>query len=179
MVVRQVTRLLTVCMFVWGSTLSVFGQDRSQRQEEEETLAVRPVVVTATKADQPVTQVTSAVEVIQGEALEQRKIRTVADALRLAQGMVLFQTGGPGTSALARMRGAASEHTLVLIDGAIVNSPTTGSFDFANLTAENIDRIEILRGAQSMLWGSDALGGVVNIITKKGAGPPKASGFFE
>ncbi|MER3423342.1 MAG: Vitamin B12 transporter BtuB, partial [Nitrospiraceae bacterium] len=77
--------------------------------------------------------------------------------------------------ATVRIRGANAAHTLVLIDGAIVNSPTSGEFNFANLTAENVERIEILRGAQSMLWGSDAIGGVINIITKRGTGKPTAS----
>src|SRR5207249_4855480 len=105
--------------------------------------------------------------------------KTVVDALRLAQGVAVFSNGGPGTSANARIRGAKAEHTLVLIDGTIVNDPATGAFDFANLTADNIERIEILRGAQSMLWGADAIGGVINIITKKGSGKPTATAFVE
>ncbi|MGE3151579.1 MAG: TonB-dependent receptor plug domain-containing protein [Nitrospiraceae bacterium] len=145
----------------------------------EEPLEVGEVVVSATKTPLPVAQVTSAVEVIKGEDLEQRKFRTVVDALRLSQGTAVFSNGGPGTNATVRIRGANSAQTLVLIDGAIVNSPTSGDFNFANLTAENIDRIEILRGAQSMLYGSDAIGGVINIITKRGAGRPTGSAFVE
>lgn len=147
--------------------------------EVEEPLEVRDVVISATKTPIPVTQVTSAVEVIDGEELQQKKIKTVVDALRLAQGLAVFSNGGPGTSANVRIRGAKAEHTLVLIDGTIVNDPATGAFDFANLTTDNIERIEILRGAQSMLWGADAIGGVINIITKKGSGKPTASAFFE
>jgi vitamin B12 transporter len=124
-------------------------------------------------------QVTSAVEVITGEELEQKKIRTVIDALRLAQGIAAFSNGGPGTNATVRIRGANAAHTLVLIDGTIVNSPTSGDFNFANLTAKNIERTEILRGAQSMLYGSDAIGGVINIFTKRGSGKPTASAFVE
>jgi vitamin B12 transporter len=77
------------------------------------------------------------------------------------------------------MRGGTPEQTLVLIDGAIVNSATIGSYDFANLTTDNIERIEILRGNQSMLWGSDAMGGVINITTKRGRDTPNVSGFSE
>jgi vitamin B12 transporter len=117
--------------------------------------------------------------VISGEELERKKIKTVIDALRLADGVFATSSGGPGTEATVKMRGAFARHTLVLIDGVIVNSPTTGAYDFANLTAENIDRIEILRGAQSMLYGSDAIGGVINIYTKKGSGKPTASAFME
>ncbi len=73
---------------------------------------------------------------------------------------------------IVRIRGSNSDQVLVLIDGAIMNSATIGNYDFANLTTDNIERIEILRGAQSMLWGADAMGGVINITTKKGVGGP-------
>ncbi len=147
--------------------------------DQSDVIETREVVVSATKTPIPVSQVTSAVEVITGKELEEKKIKTVVDALRLAQGLAVFSNGGPGTNASVRIRGANANHTLVLIDGAIVNSPTTGDFNFANLTAENIERIEILRGAQSMLYGSDAMGGVINIVTKKGTGSPTASAFVE
>lgn len=155
---------------------SVFAQEPA---EAEPILETREVVVSATKTPVPIGQVTSAVEVIKGEDLEKKKIKTVADALRLAQGVVIFSNGGPGTTANARIRGGKAEHTLVVIDGTIVNDPATGAFDFANLTTDNIESIEILRGAQSMLWGADAMGGVINITTKKGAGKPTASTFVE
>jgi len=147
--------------------------------EEPAPQVLEEVVVTATKTPVPVSQLTSAVEVIRGEELEQKKIKTVIDALRLAQSVMVTQNGGPGTLATVGIRGASTAQTLVLMDGTILNSPTAGQFDFANLTTDNIERIEILRGAQSMLWGSDAMGGVINIITKKGAGAPTASAFQE
>ncbi|TKB71999.1 MAG: TonB-dependent receptor [Nitrospira sp.] len=147
--------------------------------DQQDVIETREVVVSATKTPIPVSQVTSAVEIITGEELERKKIKTVIDGLRLAQGVFATSSGGPGTEATVKMRGAFARHTLVLIDGVIVNSPTTGAYDFSNLTAENIDRIEILRGAQSMLYGSDAVGGVINIYTKKGTGTPTASTFIE
>ncbi|HXF92334.1 MAG TPA: TonB-dependent receptor [Nitrospiraceae bacterium] len=147
--------------------------------EAEPTVKTEPVVISATKTPVPVSHVTSAVEVITEEDLQKQKLRTVVDALRLAQGLAVFSSGGPGTNATARIRGGSSAQTLVLIDGAIVNSPTLGEYNLANLTVDNIERIEILRGAQSMLWGSDAMGGVINIITKKGSGTPAVGGFFE
>src|SRR5437868_4431674 len=171
--------LFSVCAFLsFPVTWSVeaFGEEPAGT---EPVLETREVVVTATKTPVPVTQVTSAVEVIKGEDLEKKRIKTVADALRLAQGVVVFSNGGPGTSVNARIRGGKAEHTLVVIDGTIVNDPATGAFDFANLTTDNIENIEILRGAQSMLWGADAIGGVINITTKKGSGKPSASAFFE
>lgn len=147
--------------------------------DQPEVVQVPDVIVSATKTEIPAKQATSAVEVITGEELERKKIKTVIDGLRLAQGVFATSSGGPGTQASVKMRGAFARHTLVMIDGVIVNSPTDGAYNFANLSAENIDRIEILRGAQSMLYGSDAIGGVISIYTKKGAGKPTASAFIE
>lgn len=146
---------------------------------DEEPVKVDEVVVSATKTPTPVGQLTSAVEVISGEELANKKVRTVFEGLRLAQGLTAFQSGGPGNLATVQMRGTKSNHTLVMIDGVIVNSPTSGLFDFGGLSTDNIDRIEILRGAQSMLYGSDAIGGVIHIITKRGEGAPRASAFAE
>ncbi len=143
------------------------------------TIETREVVVSATKTPVPVTQLTSAVEIITEEDLKRRQIKMVSEALRLSQGLTVFSNGGPGTSTSVRIRGSNSDQVLVLIDGAIMNSATTGSFDFANLTTDNIERIEILRGAQSMLWGADAMGGVINITTKRGTGAPSVNAFFE
>lgn len=147
--------------------------------EQQEVIETREVVVTATKTEVPVQHVTSAVEVITGEQMQQRKLKTVAEALRWAQGLAVFQSGGPGTTVDARIRGGTPEQTLVLIDGAIVNSATVGFYDFSNLTTDNIERIEILRGNQSMLWGSDAMGGVINITTRRGRETPNISAFAE
>ncbi len=138
-----------------------------------------PVVVSATKTPVPLRQVTSAVEVVTEEDLQQRQVKTLLEAFRLTQGTAVLQNGGPGGIANVRMRGGTSSQTLVLIDGAIVNSATLGSFNFAHLTTDNIEKIEIVRGAQSTLWGADAMGGVINITTKRGRGPLKAGGFFE
>ncbi len=157
---------------------SAFAQDIAMA-DQQDSIEVPDVVVSATKTDIPAKHVTSAVEVITGEEMQQRKVRTVAEALRWAQGLSINQSGGPGTTVDVRMRGGTAEQTLVLIDGAIVNSGTTGAYNFADLTSDNIERIEILRGSQSMLWGSDAMGGVINITTKRGRDKPNVSGFAE
>jgi vitamin B12 transporter len=171
--------VFSVCAFfsipIIGSTLA-FGEEASDTKPVLET---REVIISATKAEIPVKQVTSAVEVITGDQMQQRKLKTVVEALRWAQGLSVNQSGGPGTAVDVRMRGGTPEQTLVMIDGAIVNSATIGSYDFANLTTDNIDRIEILRGNQSMLWGSDAMGGVINITTKRGRDTPNISAFSE
>jgi vitamin B12 transporter len=159
---------------MWSVT--AFGEEPAKT---EPVLETREVVISATKTPVPVTQLTSAVEVITGAELERRQVKTVVDALRLSQGVTVFSNGGPGTASSVRIRGSNSDQVLVIIDGAIMNSATLGNFNFANLTTDNIERIEILRGAQSMLWGADAMGGVINITTKKGAGAPSASAFVE
>ena len=127
------------------------GIKQTFAEEPAETapiLETREVIVSATKTEIPVKQVTSAVEVITGEQMQQRKLKTVAEALRWAQGLTVNQSGGPGTNVDVRMRGGTPEQTLVMIDGAIMNSATIGSYDFANLTTDNIERIEILMGNQ-------------------------------
>jgi vitamin B12 transporter len=171
--------LFSMCAFlsfpvIWSTV--AFGEEAS---DAEPVLETREVIVSATKTEIPVKQVTSAVEVITGDQMQQRKVKTVAEALRWAQGLSVNQSGGPGTTVDVRMRGGTPEQTLVMIDGAIVNSATIGSYDFANLTTDNIERIEILRGNQSMLWGSDAMGGVINITTKRGRDTPNISAFSE
>jgi len=175
-----VPRVLYVCALVLWTFAWVYPTSAQEvAMTDQPELHAPDVVISATKTEIPAKQVTSAVEVITGEDLQQRKIRTVAEALRWASGLAVFQSGGLGTTVGVRMRGGTPQQTLVLIDGAIVNSATDGSYDFANLTSDNIERIEILRGSQSMLWGSDAMGGVINITTKRGLEKPNISGFVE
>ena len=150
-----------------------------QRTAVSDVRTLDPVVVSATKTPVSLRQVTSAVEVLTEQDFTRRKVKTLLEVLRLSPGMAAFQNGGPGGVANVRIRGGNASQTLVLIDGAIVNSATTGAFDFANLTVDNVEKVEIVRGAQSTLWGSDAMGGVINVTTKRGRGPLKAGGFFE
>jgi vitamin B12 transporter len=119
----------------------------------------------------PLDQVGSAVSVVTGQDLQRQQVRTVHEALRSLPGVSVSQSGGPGSQTAVRLRGAESRHTLVVIDGVEVNTATDGAFDFSNLSAADIERIEVLRGPQSGLYGSGAIGGVVNITTKSGRGP--------
>lgn len=165
----------------WGVMMGwpVGAFPETDQPDEATVLKTEDVIISATKTPLPASQVTSAVEVMTGEELQRRQIKTVVDALRLSEGLTVFSNGGPGTSASVRIRGSNSDQVLVFIDGAIMNSATAGNFNFANLTTDNIERIEILRGAQSMLYGSDAMGGVINITTKKGDTTPSAGAFIE
>ena len=166
-------------VLLWAATAGVVTAQAEPTREAEPVQQLEEVVVTATKTPTPLSQVTSAVEVITEKELQTQNLKTVVDALRLSQGLAAFGSGGPGTELTVRMRGGSPSQTLVLIDGAIVNSTTLGYYSFANLTTDNIERIEILRGPQSMLWGGDAVGGVINMITKRGTDTPRVGGFFE
>lgn len=122
-----------VVVALWGIVVSAAGGYVTPVQaalEEEEPVKVEEVVVSATKTPTPVSHLTSSVEVISGEELSRKRMHTVFDGLRLAQGITAFQAGGPGNLATVQMRGTKSNHTMVLIDGVIVNSPTSGLFDF-------------------------------------------------
>ncbi|WP_421707237.1 TonB-dependent receptor plug domain-containing protein [Algihabitans sp.] len=128
---------------------------------------VPEVVVSASRVPLPSSAVGSAVTVITGEELENKQSRFVADVLREVPGVAVNRTGGFGGFTQVRIRGAEANHTLVLIDGMEVGDPFNGSeFDFSQLLTNNIERIEILRGAQSALYGSEAIGGVISITTK-------------
>lgn len=132
------------------------------------------VVVYGVRMQQAVTEVGSSVTIITADEIQARGFDFVVDALATAPGVTTNQNGTFGGSASVRIRGASSEQTLVIIDGVVVNDPTSpgGGYDFARLDPDNIERIEVLRGPQSTLWGTDAIGGVINIITKR---PTKGS----
>lgn len=115
----------------------------------------------------------SAVTVVSGAQLRARQIRHAGDALRSLPGVQLNRSGGFANLTQVRIRGAEANHTLVLIDGAEANTASEGEFDFSNLLAEDIARIEVIRGPQSGLYGSNALAGVINIVTNDGRGPAR------
>jgi vitamin B12 transporter len=119
----------------------------------------------------PLDRVGSAISVVTAQDLERQQVENAHDALRSLPGVSVSQQGTTGNLTVVRIRGAESRHTLVVIDGVEVNSGTDGFFDFSNLSAADVERIEVLRGPQSGLYGNSALGGVVSITTKSGRGP--------
>ncbi|HEX4150259.1 MAG TPA: TonB-dependent receptor plug domain-containing protein, partial [Pirellulales bacterium] len=133
------------------------------------------IVETPTRTDTAIGEVGSSISVITGEQIAQRNITNVVDALRTLPGLNVVQNGGPGRQAAVFIRGADSSQTKVLLDGIWMNDPSTPdrSFDFSSVSIDNIDRIEVIRGPQSSLYGSDAMGGVINIFTTRGKGPRK------
>ena len=145
---------------------------------EEEVTNLEEVVVTANRLETATGEVGSSITVITAKEIDQRQQKFLLGVLRSVPSIDVVQNGGPGSTTSVFMRGANSEHTLVLLDGIELNDPSVpgGGYDFANLPTDNIERIEILRGPQSTLYGSRAMGGVINIITRYGYGKP--SGFL-
>ncbi|TMA97558.1 MAG: TonB-dependent receptor [Deltaproteobacteria bacterium] len=141
-------------------------------EPQEPTLP--PVFVTSTRTETPLQQVTTSASVITAKDIQDQQAETVLEALRNVPGLDVVQSGSRGAATSVFIRGSESDHVLVLIDGVEVNSTTLGAFNFAHLTTDNVERIEILRGAGGTLYGSQAIGGVINIITKKGQGPLEA-----
>ena len=127
------------------------------------------ILVTGTRIEQTTAETGSTVRVIDAEEIAALGFSHALDAIATAPGVTVNQNGSFGGSATVRIRGASSGQTLVLIDGVSVNDASSpgGGFDFARLDSENIERIEILSGPQSTLWGTDAIGGVVSITTKR------------
>ena len=125
------------------------------------------VVVSASRVPLPAQETGSAVTVLTRQELEERGVRVVSDVLRDVPGLAVSRTGQVGAFTQIRMRGAEGNQTLVLVDGIEMNNPAGGSeFNMAHMMSADIARIEILRGPQSALYGSDAIGGVINIVTK-------------
>jgi len=135
--------------------------------------AVDQVVVTAGRASDKLSETPVSTTVITAETLRQRQAVVVSDLLSRTPGVTVTRNGGVGGSTQVRIRGAETDQTAVLIDGVKLNDPssTGGGYNFATLLAGDVDRIEVLRGPQSTLWGSQAIGGVVSMITKTPDGP--------
>src|SRR5256885_11917902 len=133
---------------------------------------VEQVVVSATRFDIPLDQSPASVSVISSEDIEQKQIERVSDALREVPGLSVVQTGTAGQLTSVFIRGLRSEHTQILLDGIPINQGLQGAFNFADLTTDDIDRIDVVRGPQSTIYGPRALAGVIQIFTKQGTGTP-------
>ena len=143
----------------------------------DDSAAIAPVVVTASRIPGTLADTTASVTIISQSDIAARSPASVTELLRQVPGMHVDQPGGRGSTSSVYIRGSDPNYTLVLMDGIVVNDPTNnrgGSFDFSTLDIEHIERIEIVRGPLSAVYGSNALGGVINIITREGE-PVRAS----
>ena len=132
------------------------------------------IVVSANRVETPARKVGSSITVISREEIERRHKTSVLELLRTVPGLEVAQSGGPGKVTSVFIRGGNSAHTLVLVDGVRVNSNTSGDFNFSDLTTDNLERIEVLRGPQGGLYGSEAVTGAISITTRRGVGPARA-----
>jgi vitamin B12 transporter len=139
------------------------------------------VVITATRLPTPELEIASSVTVVTADDIAARQERTFSELLRDIPGLNVVQEGGSGGLTSVFMRGTNSNHVKVLVDGIDVSDPSNAGavFDFGQLLTQDIERVEVLRGPQSGLYGSDAIGGVINVITRAGSGPMKLSASVE
>jgi vitamin B12 transporter len=136
------------------------------------------IIVTATRTRTPIEEIGVPVIVITRDEIEQRLAGDAADLIAALPGIEIARTGGPGQPATIFMRGTESNHTAVMIDGLRINPGTIGGAAIQNILPESIERIEIVKGARSTLYGTDAIGGVINIITRAGAGTARGTSAF-
>jgi len=140
----------------------------------EEPARLEPIVVTATRIEQRVSEQASAVSVVEEEEIRLKQPAVAGDILQGIPGVDVQRSGSAGNRENIKIRGGSGTHTLVLIDGFPVNSPTLGQFDISSLPVQGFERVEIVRGAQSALYGSNAMGGVVNFLPPGPAMGPNA-----
>jgi vitamin B12 transporter len=176
---RQTEGLIMKIFYPAAAVLSLlpataFAQSAADCAANDDCIVIadsvrEPIVVTANGAPTYPEKVGQSVTVIDAATIAQRQPSTIADLLTSVPGVTVSRTGPIGGFTAVRIRGAEGEQTLSLIDGVRVNDPSSpgGGFDFANLLIGNIERVEILRGPNSVPWGSQAIGGVINIITQR------------
>ena len=161
--------LSTIAAFLITVVAASFAEAQAN-----DTATLGTVVISGSKVPRPADVLTQAVTVISGDDLRARGVERVSDALREAPGASLVQSGSFGALTSLFLRGGESRYTKVLIDGVAVNAPG-GYFDFSHLTTDNVERIEIVRGPASVLYGADAATGIVQIFTRRGGADRRAS----
>jgi len=155
--------------FAWCLALALMAPLAAHAQEPKR---VDPVVVTAAPVETPSEQLGASVSVVNGEDFQTYHYPTLDEALRNVPGVEIRRSGAYGKTSSVTIRGANANQVQVLVDGLRVKSPTLGQVDLSDISPDLIERIEVIRGAQSTLYGADAIGGVINIITRKGKGGP-------
>ena len=156
---------------------TTISQSPSSQGQSQQTFRTPEVIVTATKTEESTTHTTVATDVITWQQIEERQQTDVLQILRDVPGMTIVQTGARGGETSLFTRGGENDYNLVLIDGVKVNN-AGGFYNFSDLTNTGIERIEIVRGPQSALYGSDAMSSVIQVFTPRGEGPPQGTFRF-
>jgi vitamin B12 transporter len=164
-----------IALCIVAFPLTGIGQTPSATPAQE----LQPLTVTATRLPTPEDRSPSAISVISDSDIDEHQYRFLSEALQSVPGVNVVQTGTPGQVTSVFIRGTRSDQTQVLLDGIPFNQGLSGAFNFADFTNDNISRVEVIRGPQSALYGSQASGGVINLITRRGEGQPSGSAYFE
>jgi vitamin B12 transporter len=167
----------SIKLILFFSFLCLFKLNLFSQTDSVKSYQLSDVVITATKTEMPLIELASSISIIDSEEIASSRKTSVFDLLKNQYGLSFIRQGGTGTLANVFLRGGEAGHSLILIDGVEVNmtNDPDNVYDFSSLSSENINRIEVLRGPQSVLYGSNAVGGVINIITQTGSGKPKFS----
>ncbi|HBO71699.1 MAG TPA: TonB-dependent receptor, partial [Acinetobacter sp.] len=169
--VFQPTRLVGAIAIAMGFSSPAFAQDQST----EKTATLDTIVVTASRSEQKISEVPARINIIEPKILEQSPIASLPQLLETDASINMVQSGGYGQSASIFLRGTNSNHTLLLRDGVRLNSNTSGAASLPFIDTTDIKQIEVLKGPASVLYGADAIGGVVQLISKT---PEKTSAFI-
>lgn len=175
------SRNLNFVALPFGAALAAVAWSAPACAQGAEPVTLPMIVVSPTGIPTLEQNVASSVSVVTAAEIERDQRRTIVDVLNMLPGLNVVQSGGVGSQASVFIRGTNSNHVKVLIDGIDVTDPSTANqiFDFGHLQTADIERVEVLRGPQSGLYGADAIGGVISITTKKGEGSPKAKATAE
>lgn len=171
--------ILLLLTFDANYCLAQLSSQTSNSESQSDSFYAGEVVVTATRLEEPIERVPASVTVITREQIEKKHAITIDEVLREVPGLHISRFGTIGEESFPRLRGSDKRHLLVMIDGVVVNPSYDDVFDFADYHVDNIERIEVVRGNYSALYGSSAIGGVINIITKKPDAATKSSVSFE
>jgi vitamin B12 transporter len=165
----------------WSAATSIVALSGTQGLAQGAPEQLPLLVITATRSPLAIQRAGSAISVVEGSEIASWGAKSLPDVLRQVPGLDITENGGAGSLSYVRLRGAEARQTLVLIDNVRVGDAagTGGEMDMSNISPDDIQRIEVLRGPQSALYGSDAMGGVINIITKRGARTPRSGVTME
>ncbi|MDR1396815.1 MAG: TonB-dependent receptor [Desulfarculales bacterium] len=147
-------------------------------QAKEEAIALPELTVTASRWDEQALKVPQQITIVERKQIEELHAGNIVDVLRTIPGLMIRDMLGAGVTASVDMRGfgsTASQHTLVLLDGRRLNSLDQSGVDFTSIPVDSIERIEVMHGASSVLYGDGAVGGVINLITREGKGAPQTT----